>query len=435
MAQAHCNSYYAASVNTVTDYPALAGDHRTDVCVIGAGFTGIATALTLAERGYQVTVMEQNRVGWGASGRNGGQMIGGFTGEDRMLKVLGSEYQDLIFKMGYRGHDIIAERVRKYDIQCDLKYGYMDVAFKQRHMRSFEQHYEHLQNYGFGDDIRLVSRDQMGDVLGTDAYIGGLINHRNGHLHPLNLCLGEARAAASLGVKIFEQTQVLDIQHGSSPQVITAKGTVRADAVVLAGNAYHHLEQQSMSGLIFPAGSYIIATEPLSEEEARQLNPMDMAVCDANEVLDYYRLSQDRRLLFGGRCNYSGREPASIKATMLPRMLKVFPQLRGKKIDYEWGGNIGIVVNRVPLLGRVPGSDLTGPGRRSDNVFYAMGYSGHGVNTTHLAGEIMADAIAGTFERLDVFEKMKHSRIPFGRQFGSYMVALGMMYFRLMDLR
>ncbi len=178
-----------------------------------------------------------------------------------------------------------------------------------------------------------------------------------------------------------------------------------------------------MSGLVFPAGSFIIATEPLSEAEAREINPLDMAICDPNYVLDYYRMSADRRMLFGGRCNYSGRAPESIKATMVPRMEKIFPQLKGKRVDFEWGGNIGIVVNRVPLLGRV-----------ADNVFYSMGYSGHGVNTTHVAGEIMADAVSGTFERLDVFEKVRHRRIPFGQQFGSQMVAMGMLYFRMRDL-
>ena len=423
MIKKHCPSYYAATANQNPGFPSLTGSHSADVCVIGAGFTGIATALTLVERGYSVVVVEQNLVGWGASGRNGGQMIGGFNGQHHILKKLGQEYEDIIFKMGYRGHEIIEERVASYGIECDLKHGYMDVAFKKRHMDSFRRRYEELQHKGFGEHIRVVERNEMSGVLGTDAYIGGLINNRNGHLHPLNLCLGEARAAVGLGAKIFENTEVIDIQHGKKPMVKTAQGHIIANKVVLAGNAYNKLERKKLAGLLFPAGSFIIATEPLTESEVQQLNPQDMAICDANEVLDYYRLSADRRLLFGGRCNYSGHVPASIKAIMQPRMLKIFPQLIGKRIDYEWGGNIGIVVNRVPLMGRV-----------SDNVFYSMGYSGHGVNTTHLAGEIMADAIAGTFEKLDIFEKINHTKIPFGQKFGGQMVALGMLYFRMMDL-
>jgi glycine/D-amino acid oxidase-like deaminating enzyme len=260
-------------------------------------------------------------------------------------------------------------------------------------------------------------------VTATDAYIGGLINNRNGHVHPLNLCLGEAQAAVGLGAQIFEDSKVLDIQHGARPVVKTAQGQVTANSVLLAGNAYQRLEMKRLSGLVFPAGSFIIATEPLSVSEIADINPLDMAFCDPNYILDYFRLSADKRLLFGGRCNYSGRVPNSIKATIGPRMLKIFPQLKDKRIDYEWGGRIGVVVNRVPLIGRI-----------EKNVYTAWGYSGHGVNMTHATGEIIADAIGGTMEKLDLFEKVKHRRIPFSQALGGQMVALGMMYFRMLDL-
>jgi glycine/D-amino acid oxidase-like deaminating enzyme len=420
--QPHPDSYYAATRNRAPDYPALQGDIETDVCVVGGGFTGIATALTLAERGYSVVVLEQNRIGWGASGRNGGQVIGGFSGEALMAQRLGPEAADLIWDIGWRGNAIIAERVQKYAIDCDFKYGYMDVAIKPRHLRAFEAYHEELQRRGFGADVRMVAKHEMRSVLGSDAYIGGLINRRSGHLHPLNLCLGEAGAAASLGVKLFEGCEVLAIEHGPRPAAKTAGGRVRANAVVLAGNAYQRLETRRLSGQVFPAGSFIIATEPLSEEQAQEINPLDMAFCDPNYVLDYFRLSTDRRLLFGGRCNYSGRVPSSIRASIEPRMHKVFPQLRTTRIDYEWGGSIGIVVNRVPLIGRL-----------RDNVYYSLGYSGHGVNMTHAAGEILADAIGGTLERLDLFERVGHWRIPFGQALGGQLVALGMLYYRLRD--
>lgn len=263
----------------------------------------------------------------------------------------------------------------------------------------------------------------MREVLGTDAYKGGLINNRNGHLHPLNLCLGEGRAAAELGVQFFENSHVTGITHGDKPQVISDQGKVTADFVVLAGNAYTQLENKTLSGKVFPAGTYIIATEPLTDREVADINPLDMAICDMNEVLNYYRLSADRRMLFGGRCNYSGRVPTNIKDSIFPRMTKIFPQLANKRIDYQWGGNIGIVLNRVPMLGR-----------SSKNVFYSIGYSGHGVNMTHLAGEIMADAVSGTFERMDIFANIKHQKIPLGRKFGSNMVALGMLYYKMRDL-
>jgi glycine/D-amino acid oxidase-like deaminating enzyme len=422
-AESHCSSYYAATRNDPTEYPPLAADYQTDVCVVGAGFTGIATALTLAERGFNVTVLEQHKVSWGASGRNGGQIIGGLSGEDAILKHWGGGVEDAVFEMGWRGHAIIEERIEKYAIDCDLKYGYIDVAQKPGQIRDHQQWFEYLSKRGMGQHLRLVARDELESILGTPHYLGGLINNRNGHLHPLNLCLGEARAAAGLGVAIHEGSPVIDIIHGPRPTVVTPGGKVSADFVVLAGNAYQQLELGTLSGLVFPAGSYILATEPLSEAEVAAINPLDLAVCEQNHVLDYFRLSADKRLLFGGRCNYSGRDPVNLEQTMLPRMLKLYPMLAGKRVDYTWGGKIGIVPNRVPLLGRI-----------NDNVLYSIGYSGHGVNMTHASGEIIADAIAGTFEKMDIFSQVPHRRIPLGRWFGNQVVALGMLYYRMKDL-
>lgn len=417
------DSYYAATRNIDSDYPQLQRDIEADICICGGGFTGIATALSLAERGYSVVVLEQYRIGWGASGRNGGQFIGGFSGEDEVVRQLGEEVADLVWDIGWLGNKLIAERVEKYSIDCDLKYGYMDVALKPRHLRQFESYYAELQRRDFTGEARLVSGPEMRSVIGSDAYIGGLINNRSGHLHPLNLCLGEARAAKALGVRLFESSEVLAVEHGSRPQVSTAQGRVRASAVLLAGNAYQQLDTARLPGQVFPAGSYIIATEPLTEAESAEINPFDMAFCDPNHVLDYFRLSADRRMLFGGRCNYSGREPKSIRASIAPRMCRIFPQLHGKRIDYEWGGNIGIVLNRVPVIGRW-----------QDNVYYALGYSGHGVNMTHTAGEILAEAIGGNLEKLDLFQRIRHPRLPFQRALGSQMLALGMLYHRFLDL-
>lgn len=418
-----CPSYYEASRNDEAAYPALAGEHRADVCIVGGGFTGISTALTLAERGYSVALLEQNRVGWGASGRNGGQCIGGITGEEALADHWGPDYEDLIFKLGYRGHEVIRERVERFGIDCDLKHGYMDVAVRPRHLEQQREWFDELCKRGFEQDLELVPREEMARVIGSDAYLGALVNRRNMHLHPLNLCLGEARAAASLGVSIFEDSEVTGIRHGARPVVSTASGHVSADAVIIAGNAYHTLEQKKLGGLIFPAGTFIIATEPLSEAEAAELLPQDFAVCDQNTVLDYFRLSADRRMLFGGRCNYTGREPDSIDATMRPRMLKIFPQLANKRTDYAWGGQLGIVLNRVPLMGRIEG-----------NVYYAQGYSGHGVNVTHAFGEVLADAVAGNLETMDLFERMPHTRLPFSRRISGQIVGFGMLFYRLRDL-
>ena len=421
--QEHTGSYYAATVNEATDYPQLDGRVPADVCVVGGGFTGVATALTLAERGYSVALVEANRIGWGASGRNGGQLINGISGLSRIRKKHGDGIARMLWDLRWRGHDIIYDRVERYGIECDLKGGFVETALKPRHIEDLEDYAEEMERYGHPYPYELWDREKTRKMLGTDAYIGGFVSYRDGHLHPLNLCIGEARAAHGLGVKIFEQSPVTRIEHGSRPVVKTGRGEVSAESVVLAGNAYHLLEHRHLSNLTFPAGSYIIGTESLSEEQAAEINPLDLAVCDLNEVVDYYRLSADRRMLYGGRCNYSGREPRSIQAAILPRMLKIYPQLENVRIDFEWGGMIGIVLNRVPALGRIEG-----------NVYYCQGYSGHGVNATHILGEITADAIGGTMEKFDLFADMKHFRIPGSQWVGNQIVALGMLYFRIKDM-
>lgn len=420
--QEHTGSYYAASVNQVTDYPTLQGEESVDICVVGAGFTGVSTALALAERGYSVAIIEANRVGWGASGRNGGQLIHGFSGQDRIQKNQSRDLSDEFWKLGWRGNDLIRERVAKYGIECDLKDGYVEVAVKPSQVPWLEEYAEEREKRQFPYRYEIWSRDETCEKLGTDSFHGAFACYRDGHLHPLNLCLGEARAAHELGTKIFERSPVTGIRHGSRPVVETATGQVSADAVVLAGNAYNRLEPKHLGKLVFPAGSYIIGTEPLSEELARQINTDDVAVCDVNNVVDYFRLSADRRLLYGGACNYSGREPRSIREFIHPRMLKVYPQLKDVRIEFEWGGNIGIVLNRVPAVGRIHG-----------NVYYCQGYSGHGVNASHFMGEIMADAVSGTMERFDLFADVGHFRIPGSQWMGNQLIALGMLYYKLKD--
>lgn len=421
--QEHTASYYAATANERTAYPELDEAVTADICIVGAGFTGVASALTLAERGYSVAVVEANRVGWGASGRNGGQLIAGISGESKVAARHGPGVADLMWEMRWRGNDIVHERVAKYGIDCDLKNGYLEVASKPRQMRWLEAEFEELERRRHPYEYQMLNADETAKAAGTDAYVGGLLTWRNGHLHPLNLALGEARAAHDLGVRIFEQSPALRIEHGDRPRVITGHGSVQADAVILAGNAYHRLEGRHLSGLVFPAGSYIIATEPLEADLRQRINPLDVAICEMNEILDYYRLSADGRMLYGGRCNYSGRDPKSIQAAVSPRMLELYPALRGVPIEYEWGGKIGIVVNRVPVMGRI-----------NDNVYYCLGYSGHGVNATHIMGEVLADAIGGTLEKFDLYAKMKHWRIPGGQTFGNQMIALGMLYYRIKDL-
>ena len=420
--QEHTGSYYAATVNERTDYPALLGALSADVCVVGAGFTGVSTALTLAERGYSVAVVEANRVGWGASGRNGGQVINGFAGAAKMRKKYGESAAAMLRDIQWRGNDLIRERVAKYAIDCDLKDGFAEVAVKPRQFSILEDYFVERERARFPHRYELWDRYKTREMFGTDFYHGAFVCYRDGHVHPLNLCIGEARAAHGLGAKIFEQSPVTHIEHGARPRVVTADGHVEADSVVLAGNAYSQLEPAQLKNLVFPASSYIIATEPLPDELAHEVNRQDVAVCDVNEVVDYWRLSADKRLLYGGACNYSGREPRSIRSYIRPRMLKVYPQLRDIGIDFEWSGKIGIVLNRTLTVGRT-----------GNNVYYCQGYSGHGVCASHVMGEIMADAVTGAMERFDLFAGLKHIRTPGPRWLGNQVVALGMLYYRLKD--
>lgn len=419
----HTASYYAATANWQTNYPALEGEHRCDVVVVGAGFTGVSTTLHLVERGYDVILVEANKVGWGASGRNGGQLIDGFVDEDKIEKRLGPEAGQIAYDMGLECREIVVDRIKQYDINCDLKLGFLDVAHKKKDMDYFRSELAHKKSKNYPHKMELIPQEAMRDVIGSDVYIGGLTNAGNGHLHPLNLCIGEAKAAEDLSARIFEQSPVEKITHGSSPKVHTARGVVHAEKVVLAGNAYLGKAEPKLYGTVVPSGSYVIATEPLDDDLAGELLPQDMAVCDQRVGLDYYRLSADKRMLFGGLCNYSGRDPKDITQSIRPHMLKVFPQLASAKIDYEWGGNIAISINRIPQMGRIEG-----------NTWYAQGYSGHGVAPTHLAGRVLAEAISGDLERFDIFERIKHWRLPGGKWFANPALALGMMYYRLKDM-
>ena len=421
----HTGSYYAASRNIHTDYPKLEGEHRCDVVVVGGGFTGVSTTLYLAERGYDVTLLEANRISWGASGRNGGQLIDGFTSVEKFQKKFGDAEASMVRQMGIECRDIVVERIEKYSIDCDLKFGYLDVAArgKPAELRGLEEHLEDRLKHNYPYEMRMVDEDELPEWIYSDAYVAGLSNQGNGHLHSLNLCAGEARAASELGAKIFEQTKVMRIRHGDSPMVETEFGNVFANKVILCGNAYLRDAEPKLINSVFPAGSYIIATEPLGDERAKALAPADVAFCEQCTALNYFRMSADKRLLFGGMCNYSGLHPRSIRASLRPRMLQIFPSLADARIDYEWGGNIAISINRCPQFGRI-----------KNNTYYVQGYSGHGVAPTHLAGKILADIVCGDSEQFDVFTKIRPIALPFGKWIGSPAVALGMMYFRLKEL-
>ncbi|WP_217477463.1 NAD(P)/FAD-dependent oxidoreductase [Stutzerimonas stutzeri] len=424
---AHAPSYYAASTNRTLEFAPLEGEQHADVCVVGGGFSGLNTAIELAERGFSVVLLEAHRIAWGASGRNGGQLIRG-VGHDveQFQTVLGADGVDALKRMGFEAVDIVRQRVERYRIDCDLTWGYCDLATKPRHVAGFEAERADLERLGYSHPLRLVAQHAMHEVIGSDRYLGGLVDMGSGHLHPLNLALGEAAAAQALGVRLFEGSAVQRIDYGPRVQVHTARGSVRAEHLVLACNAYLQGLQPDLAGKVLPAGSYIIATEPLPAALAHELLPQNMAVCDQRVALDYFRLAADGRLLFGGACHYSGRDPKNIAAYMQPKMLKVFRQLQGIGIDYQWGGMIGIGANRLPQIGRL--TDHA-------NVYYAQAYSGHGLNATHLAGRLLAEAISGQAQgRFDLFAAVPHPTFPGGQRLRSPLLALGMLWYRLKDL-
>ncbi|MDK2779634.1 MAG: FAD-binding oxidoreductase [Pseudomonadota bacterium] len=425
MNSAYPASYYAASANRKTERPALNEHLTADVCVIGAGFTGLSTALHLAERGFSVVVLEGSRVGFGASGRNGGQIVHSYSRDmDFIERHYGTETAKAMGDMAFEGGRIIRRLVKQYDIQCDLKDGGIFASCNKKQFRGLVDHKNLWEKYG-NDQLVLLDEKEVQNYIGTERYTGGLLDKSGGHIHPLNLALGEADAIESLGGKIFENSPVTHVQQGEKPVVSTPQGQVTCNYVMVAGNAYLNgigdllpkLTQKSM-----PCGTQVITTEPLSEELQRQLLPQDYCVEDSNYLLDYYRLSGEGRLIYGGGVTYGAREPGKIESLIRPKMLKTFPQLKDVKIDYAWTGNFLLTLMRLPQFGRI-----------GSNIYYAQGYSGHGVTSTHLAGDVIASAIEGQANRFDVFASLPQYPFPGGRLLRVPYTAIGAVYYDLRD--
>ena len=420
----HVKSYYAATANQDLKYEQLNSNLRTQVCVIGGGFTGLNTAINLAKKGYDVVLIESEKIGWGASGRNGGQLISGFSFSDHFEKKGTENDIQNIWQLGAKSADLVRERVSEFSIDCDLKEGFIDVATNGKHMDELIDRSEEWKQSGYHHNLELVDENQVKKYVNSDSYVGGLIDSGSGHIHPLNLCLGEAKAASELGVMIYEDTHAVKISGGSPSKVATENGIIESDYIVIATNAYIGDLNKKLRRMVMPAASCIIATEPLSSELAEKVIPSDMAVCDQNTILDYYRLSADKRMLFGGRFNYSGKIPSDdkIKIEIKKRMVSVFPELSEARVDYAWSGNVAVSLKKIPQLGRI-----------DNNILYSQGYSGHGVAPTHMAAKVIADAIDGDDEVLNTLSSVNHIQLPGGKWFSSPATAIGMMYYQLKD--
>ena len=330
--------------------------------------------------------------------------------------------QDFVWDLRWRGHDIIRSRVATYDIQCDLQFGHMQTAMTPAHLTELQAMYDMGCAQGMDDDLTWVTADTMRDYLGTDMYIGGLLNRRNMHVHSLDLCRAEARAVQSRGGHVFENCAVQSIDGGTTPKLHTTQGIIHAKQVVLAGNAYHMLNQRHLRGKLFPASLANMATRPLSDDEISDINPHRLAVYDSRFVLDYYRITADNRLMFGSGTNYSGRPNADIAAQLRPALNRVFPQLNNIDIDYAWSGMDGIIINRIPQVGQI-----------DDSLYYIQGYSGHGIALSHSLANMTARAIAGDSVEFNLFAHARHWHLPLPRSWGSWAIAAGMTYYKLRD--
>lgn len=419
------NSYYAASCLRQKDYPSLQESIQADICVVGGGYSGLATAIALQEKGYQVVLLEAAKIGFGASGRNGGQLVNSFSRDiDHIEKHYGNDTASAMGNMAFEGADIIRGLIDKYKLDVDYQHGGFFAAFTDKQMDELAAKKALWERFG-NDKLRLVDQSGVSDIVDTEAYVGGLVDEHCGHIHPLKLALEEARAFTEIGGTIFEDSKVIKIDHGSGENlttVITEKGQVNAKKLVLAGNAYLGNLEPKLARKSMPCGTQIITTQVLPEEIAKTLIPSRYCIEDMNYKLDYYRLTADNRLLFGGGVTYGGGDPASIERYLRPRFESVFPKLKGINIDFAWGGDFLLTLSRLPQLGRM-----------GDNTYYTQGYSGHGVNTSHLAGRLLAEAIDGETSRFDVFTSLPHYPFPGGRMMRVPMTKLGAWYYGVRD--
>lgn len=420
---AHAPSYYAATALPTPDRPALQGTAQADVCVVGAGFTGISAALHLAERGLKVIVLEAARVGFGASGRNGGQIVNGYSRDlETIRNRYGVDAERALGAMALEGGAIIRERVKTYDIACDLVDGGFLAAFTHKQMRTLEHDKSVWERHGH-TKLEMVDHTALPGIVKSDRYIGGMIDHLGGHLHPLNLVLGQAAAFESKGGVIHEGSAVTKIEHGATVRIHTNQGCVAANYVLVCGNAY-------MAGQVLPqiadhtmpVSTQVIGTEPLPGDLAERLLPRNLCVEDHNYILDYFRRTPDNRILYGGGVVYGGSDPASIEGKIRPNMVKTFPELANVKVDFAWSGNFALTLTRIPDIGRI-----------GSNVYFSHGDSGHGVTTTHLLGRLLAEAVSNQASRFDAFAALPCLPFPGGKALRVPLSVLGSWYYSLRD--
>ena len=414
-------SYYEATRDVPLVTPRLDGDLAVDVAIIGGGITGCSAALELAGTGLSVALLEARDIGWGASGRNGGQVLPGLAvGQAKLTRMVGAEDARRLWHMSVEAVSLVEERVRRHAIPCDYQRGYLHAAVKARHERELEEEVEALAALGVSG-ARVLRGAEMRERIASERYRAVMTDPLAAHIHPLNYTLGLGRAAQAAGAKLFSRTPVTAIEEGPVIRLRTASGTVSAGSLLLSGGAYLGRLWPQMAGYVMPVGTYVIATE--KRADIASLLPMNEAVADLNFVLDYFRRSADGRLLFGGGVSYSAVPPPRLAEKMLARARKVFPQLSGARAEFTWGGLVDITRHRAPHFGRL-----------APNILMAQGFSGHGVALAGLAGKVMAEAAAGQAGRFDVFARIPQARFPGGRALRVPALLLATSYYRMRDL-
>jgi gamma-glutamylputrescine oxidase len=415
------NSYYRATANPFPAQTALTGDVDADVCVIGGGFTGLSAALSAAEAGYRTVLLEAEHVGFGASGRNGGQLIPGLRwAMSEIADAFGLERARLIHDVVMTAGDRVKARVAKHDIACDLKAGHFEAAYKPAHFETMRRELDFMARELGQTTCDLIAPNDIGRHVSAHGYHGGVYDHGGGHFHPLNYALGLGQAALGAGAQIFEGSRVVGIDGGARASVRTANGCVTAAHVIVGCDHWTGDVMPALGSYTVPIMNYNIATAPLGEMADRLL-PSDAAVADSRFVLNYFRLSADQRMIFGGGEKYSVRPPADIAGFVRGHMAAVFPSLATVPIDYAWGGAVSVTMNRLPHFGR------------RGNIYFAHGFSGHGALTTTLAGELIVAAMRGTVEQFDLFGALPHRAFPGGRWLRRPIAALGLLWFALRD--
>ena len=425
-------SYYAATRGDEPDAPPLAGSLRADVCIIGGGFTGLSAALHLAGQGLDVVVLEASRVGFGASGRNGGQMGSQLRMSQPDLEAkYGADLARQLWELAQEAKATIRRLVETHAIGCDLKKGQLHANIRpkrggaeaeQKQLDDERRFADFLTDrYGYGDH-EVLDAAAMSERLGSTAYSSGWMDWGAGHLHPLNLALGLARAAVAGGVRICERTRVERVIPGHPHTIRTQNGSVTAERALYAMNGYHMGVEGEAASHVMPINNFIVATEPLGEEMARALIRDDVCVADSKFVVNYYRLSADKRMLFGGGETYSFTFPEDIPALVRPNMEEIYPQLKGVKIDYAWGGTLGITSNRLPFMRVLDDTRLT-----------ASGYSGQGVAMATMAGRMMAEYVLGAEEGFTAFTKLRHTAFPGGQALRHPILVAAMTWYAMRD--